>query len=203
MASDHYFSSQPSVAADFRPLEVALAGAPRRLTTSSGIFSPDRIDKGTAVLLADVPPPPASGNLLDIGCGWGPVALTLALLSPEADVYAVDVNERCVELTRRNAAALGLGRLTAGTPGQIDPSVRFDCIWSNPPIRVGKEELHALLRLWLNRLAPGGDAWLVVQKNLGADSLQRWIAGEFGEGFSVSRASTSGGFRLLRVHRGA
>lgn len=201
MPSDHYFSSSPSAPASRRPLQVTLAGAPRNLTTSAGIFSPDRIDKGTAVLLADVPPPPAEGNLLDIGCGWGPLALTLALTSPKAHVYAVDVNERCVELTSENASRLGLHNVTAAKPEEIDPGLRFDCIWSNPPIRVGKDELHSLLRLWLNRLAPGGNAWLVVQKNLGSDSLQRWIAGEFGEDFSVSREHSSQGFRLLRVRR--
>ncbi|NKX50544.1 methyltransferase [Arthrobacter deserti] len=202
MASDHYFSARPGTSETRRPLTVVLDGATRRLSTSGGIFSPDGIDKGTAVLLAEVPPPPPAGQFLDIGCGWGPLALTLGLKSPGATVTAVDVNERAVALTNDNARALGLGNVRASLPGQVDPQLRFDLIWSNPPIRIGKSELHSLLMLWLPRLAPGGTAWLVVQKNLGADSLQRWLAAELPEDFQVGRDSTSKAFRVLRIRRG-
>ena len=151
------------------------------------------------MLLADVPAPHPQGNLLDIGCGWGPIALTMALLAPGSTVYAVDVNERCVALTNENAAALGLSNVVASTPQEVDAGVRFDTIWSNPPIRIGKEELHALLKLWLPRLADGGTAWLVVQKNLGSDSLQRWLAAELDSSYTVTRESTSKSFRILKV----
>jgi 16S rRNA (guanine1207-N2)-methyltransferase len=206
MGADHYFSSQPSTPLKRRPLQVVLAGEPRTLQTGGGIFSPDGVDKGTAILLADAPAPSATGNLLDIGCGWGPIALTLALRSPEATVYAVDVNERSIELTGDNAKALGLGNVLASTPDAVDPAIRFTTIWSNPPIRVGKAELHSILLTWLPRLAEGGTAYLVVQKNLGADSLQRWLAAELLErfpeaGFTVARDSTSKAFRILRVTR--
>ncbi|WP_026820694.1 class I SAM-dependent methyltransferase [Arthrobacter castelli] len=201
MASNHYFSAQPGGQESRRPLQVVLAGAVRDLNTANGIFSPGRIDQGTAVLLKAADDPPTSGNLLDVGCGWGPMALTMALKSPQANVYAVDVNERALGLTRDNAAALGLSNVTAAAPADIDPGVRFDTIWSNPPIRVGKPELHGLLHLWINRLAPGGTAWLVVQRNLGSDSLQRWMTAEFSDQFTVSRAHSSKGFRLLKVKR--
>jgi protein-L-isoaspartate O-methyltransferase len=187
MESAHYFSTSPAGPFTRKPLTVELAGETRRLQTSTGIFSPDGIDKGTAVLLAEVPAPHPQGNLLDIGCGWGPIALTMALLAPGSKVYAVDVNERCVALTNENAASLGLTNVAASTPSEVDANVRFDTIWSNPPIRIGKEELHALLKLWLPRLADGGTAWLVVQKNLGSDSLQRWLAAELDSSFSVTR----------------
>ncbi|MDQ0869783.1 16S rRNA (guanine1207-N2)-methyltransferase [Arthrobacter sp. V1I9] len=201
MESAHYFSASPAGPFTRKPLTVELAGETRRLQTSSGIFSPDGIDKGTAVLLAEVPAPAPAGNLLDIGCGWGPIALTMALRSPQSRVYAVDVNERCITLTNENAAALGLSNVAASTPDAVDPEVRFDTIWSNPPIRIGKDELHSLLKLWLPRLAPGGTAWLVVQKNLGSDSLQRWLAAELDNSFSVSRESTSKSFRILKVRK--
>jgi 16S rRNA (guanine1207-N2)-methyltransferase len=206
MAPDHYFSAQPSAPGKRRPLQVELAGAVRHLVTSGGIFSPDGVDKGTAVLLAEAPPPAAEGNLLDVGCGWGPIALTLALRSPQATVYAVDVNERSLELTRENAAALGVGNVRASLPDGVDPAVRFNTIWSNPPIRVGKEELHQLLLTWLPRLAPGGTAYLVVQKNLGSDSLQRWLDATLtelfpAEHFTVSRYSTAKTFRVISVAR--
>jgi 16S rRNA G1207 methylase RsmC len=201
MESAHYFSAQPAGPFTRKPLTVELAGETRQLHTSSGIFSPDGIDKGTAVLLAEVPPPSPQGNLLDIGCGWGPIALTMALRAPHSTVYAVDVNERCVILTNENAAALGLKNLRASTPEGVDARLRFDTIWSNPPIRIGKDELHSLLILWLPRLAPGGSAWLVVQKNLGSDSLQRWLAAELDSSFTVTRESTSKSFRILRVRK--
>lgn len=201
MESAHYFSAQPAGPFVRKPLTVELAGETRRLHTSSGIFSPDGIDKGTAILLAEAPAPSPQGNLLDIGCGWGPLALTMALRAPHAKVYAVDVNERCVALTNENARMLGLENVQASAPDAVDPALRFDTIWSNPPIRIGKDELHSLLLLWLPRLAPGGSAWMVVQKNLGADSLQRWLAAELDATFTVTREATSKSFRILRVRK--
>jgi 16S rRNA G1207 methylase RsmC len=201
MESAHYFSAQPAGPFVRKPLTVELAGETRRLHTSSGIFSPDGIDKGTAILLAEAPAPSPQGNLLDIGCGWGPIALTMALRAPHAKVYAVDVNERCVALTNENARMLGLENVQASTPDAVDPALRFDTIWSNPPIRIGKDELHSLLLLWLPRLAPGGSAWMVVQKNLGADSLQRWLAAELDATCTVTREATSKSFRILRVRK--
>ena len=189
-----------------RPLSVVLVGEKRQLQTAGGIFSPDGVDKGTAILLNETPPPAAEGHLLDIGCGWGPVALTLALRSPAATVHAVDVNERSIELTNDNAKALGLDNVHASTPEGVDPDLRFNTIWSNPPIRVGKSELHSILLMWLPRLAQQGNAYLVVQKNLGSDYLQRWLAAELGEqfpeaGFTVARDSTNKAFRILKVTR--
>ncbi|MDJ0357319.1 methyltransferase [Paenarthrobacter sp. PH39-S1] len=206
MGSDHYFSAQPAGPEKRRSLQVILAGEQRHLSTTAGIFSPDGVDKGTTILLQNAPAPAESGNLLDIGSGWGPMALTLALRSPAARVYAVDVNERCIALTNENATSLGLNNVTASLPEEVDPAVTFQTIWSNPPIRVGKDELHSLLRMWLPRLAPGGAAYLVVQKNLGADSLQRWISTDLcakfpALGLGVSRFSTSKTFRILQVVR--
>ena len=159
MESAHYFSASPAGPFTRKPLTVELAGETRNLQTSSGIFSPDGIDKGTAVLLAEVPAPAPQGNLLDIGCGWGPIALTMALRAPHAQVYAVDVNERCITLTNENASLLGLGNVTASTPEAVDPQLRFDTIWSNPPIRIGKDELHSLLccgcPAWRREARPG------------------------------------------------
>ncbi|WP_417220728.1 class I SAM-dependent methyltransferase [Arthrobacter sp.] len=203
MGSDHYFSAQPSTPFTRKQIRVFLGGAERTVNTAGGIFSPDGVDKGTAVLLSEVPAPAPAGNLLDIGCGWGPIALSMALASPGATVHAVDVNERSLQLTRENAEGLGVDNLVATTPESVDPSLRFQTIWSNPPIRVGKDVLHGILLQWMPRLAPGGTAWLVVQKNLGSDSLQTWLSRELPTGFTVSRHTTAKSFRLLRVDRPA
>jgi 16S rRNA G1207 methylase RsmC len=204
MASgEHYFTSRPAGEANLHSLSVHLAGRDLELVTASGIFSPDHIDIGTQVLLSDAPDAPPSGDLLDLGCGWGPIALTLALESPNATVWAVDVNERALDLLRRNEQKLGLHNVNAVLPDDVPDSVAFGTIWSNPPIRIGKAALHELLLRWLPRLELGSDAWLVVQRNLGSDSLQRWLEAELPTGFAVRRASSSKGFRLLQVRRAA
>ncbi|TFD40723.1 methyltransferase domain-containing protein [Cryobacterium sp. TMT1-2-1] len=201
MAPEHYFSATPDSALKLRKVTVELAGHPYEVTTANAVFSPDHIDTGTQVLLANTPTPPPGGNFLDLGCGWGPIALHLALSSPHASVWAVDVNERALELVRMNAAALGLTNVKAVLPADVPADVMFRSIWSNPPIRVGKSELHALLRAWLPRLETDADAWLVVQRNLGSDSLHRWLEGDLSAEYSVARTATSKGFRVLQVKR--
>ncbi|HEY7722984.1 MAG TPA: methyltransferase [Pedococcus sp.] len=199
---EHYFTAQPASPGEQRSLTVRLAGREVTVRTAPGIFSPDGLDKGTAVLLREVPPPPASGQLLDVGCGWGPIALTLGMLSPAATVWAVDVNERSVGLAQANAHSLGLGNVRALTPAQVPDDVRFATIWSNPPIRIGKAALHELLMAWLPRLEAGGAAYLVVQKNLGSDSLQRWLGEHLpADAYAVERFASDKGFRVLAVHR--
>jgi len=196
---DHYFTAQPASADERRTLTVDLAGRSLEVETAPGVFSAAHLDHATAVLLDEVPAPPADGDLLDLGCGWGPIALTMALRSPNARVWAVDVNERALDLVRRNADRHALSGITSVTPDDVPDDVRFAAIWSNPPIRVGKEALHELLLRWLPRLADGGEAHLVVGKNLGADSLQRWLADALG--LPVERTASSKGFRVLTVRR--
>ena len=200
-APEHYFSANPGGELVPRTISVRLAGRDLELTTANGVFSPERLDAGTSVLLSNVPAPPPGGNLLDLGCGWGPIAISLALESPRATVWAVDVNERSLELVRRNAAQLGLTNINAVTPDGVPADALFTTIWSNPPIRVGKNELHAMLLHWLPRLEPGSDAWLVVQRNLGSDSLQRWLQAELPREYAVLRAATNKGYRVLRCRR--
>lgn len=214
--TEHYFSASPS--GDYRPreIEVVLAGAPRKVTTAGGVFSPEHLDRGTEILLAhldraldfeagdepraDIVPDQAqaAAPMLDIGCGWGPIALATALNHPEREVWAIDVNERSRELTRANADRLGLTNVRVCAPEEVPAELQFAEIRSNPPIRVGKEALHEILRQWLPRLAPGGVAYLVVAKHLGADSLQRWIGAEFAS-LEVTRPTRSKGFHVLRA----
>jgi 16S rRNA (guanine1207-N2)-methyltransferase len=205
--ADHYFTAEPASAAQRRQLRVLLAGREVIVEAAPGVFCPDRVDIGTAVLLNEAPAPPPTGNLLDLGSGWGPIALSMGLLSPGASIWAVDVNQRALGLARDNAKALGINDFHAVTPDEVPADIRFDAIWSNPPIRVGKAALHDLLRRWLARLAPGGTAYLVVQKNLGSDSLQRWLATELEAmepgAFAVGRHTTARTFRVLSVHRTA
>lgn len=195
---EHYFTADPSVPFRREPVEVSVWGVDLRLDTGSGVFARGRLDSGTAVLFRETEPP-ASGRVLDLGCGYGVIGLAAAVASPAVSVTAVDVNERAVLLARENAAALGVtARYDASVPAEVDPAATYDEIWSNPPIRIGKEALHELLLTWLPRLAPGGRAVMVVGKNLGADSLQRWL-GE--QGWPTTRLASAKGFRVLETRR--
>ncbi|WP_460467968.1 class I SAM-dependent methyltransferase [Calidifontibacter terrae] len=200
--TDHYFSADPAGDAQRRTINVPLAGRTHPVTVAGGVFSPDRIDQGTTVLLQHAPTPPAQGTFLDLGCGWGPIALTLGLTSPAATVYAVDVNERALDLTRTNAVSLGLTGIHVSPADDVPADTRFDLIWSNPPIRVGKAVLHELMTTWLPRLSDDGAAYLVVQRNLGSDSLQRWLTDRL-PALETERFTSVRGFRILRVTRRA
>jgi 16S rRNA (guanine1207-N2)-methyltransferase len=192
----HYFESP--AAGDEGParrLPLHVYGRTLELRTGAGVFSRDRIDPGTMVLLQSVPPPPPTGHLLDLGCGYGPIALGMAVAAPEATVWAVDVNERARELCALNAEAAGLPNVRVADPDEVPPDVRFAAVWSNPPIRIGKAPLHELLHRWLGRLAPAGEAFLVVQRHLGSDTLHRWLTEQ---GWPTTRLASRRGFRVLR-----
>ncbi len=196
----HYFDEAPSGEMKTKDIKVSLDGREVTVTTAGAIFSPDHVDTGTKILLEQLDDAPAGGDILDIGCGWGPIALALAMHSPKATIWAIDVNEWARQLTELNAARLGLTNVRVCAPANVPAEIEFTGIWSNPPIRVGKEVLHDILSTWLPRLEPGSDAYLVVQKNLGADSLQRWIAAAI-DGIEIERVDTAKAFRVLRATR--
>jgi 16S rRNA G1207 methylase RsmC len=195
--TSQYFDAHPTSSDRRRFIKATVFGRELDFETSSGIFSPDRLDKATEALLAEVPPPTGDKTVLDLGCGWGPIAVGIALANPEAQVWAVDLNERARDLTAQNAKRHRAKVRVVG-PDDVPGELLFDEIWSNPPIRVGKDGLHVLLATWLPRLSFGGVAHLVVGKNLGADSLQRWLTDS---GWPTERVASSKGFRILRARR--
>ena len=198
--ADHYFTADPAIPSAPKQVELVLPeGRLIRLTTDRGTFSPDQVDTGTRALLVEGPPVPERGVLADVGCGYGPIAIALALRGgPDVEVWAIDVNERARDLCRANAAANGVGsQVHVAAPDDVPSEVVIDQLWSNPPIRIGKPALHELLTTWLDRLAPQtGTAELVVQKHLGADSLARWLADE---GWPTRRTASRAGYRILHV----
>ncbi|MFE3450142.1 class I SAM-dependent methyltransferase [Nonomuraea sp. NPDC059194] len=194
----HYFEEQPKAASRPASVDLVLPDLHLRLETDRGVFSPDRIDLGTRILLESVPKPPQEGNLLDLGCGYGPIALTMAARAPGASVWAVDVNRRSLELTRRNAEAAALTGVRPAHVDEVPEDVRFAAIWSNPAIRIGKQAMHEMLTRWLTRLTPDGVAYLVVQKHLGSDSLQRWLSEQ---GWQATRHTSRAAYRILKVTR--
>ena len=195
----HYFDPAPEVGSRRRSIELALPeGRLVQLTTDRGVFSADHVDPGTRLLLATAPPLDDARTLVDVGCGYGPLAIAMALRAGEgATVWAVDVNERARALCAENAEINGVAdRVRVVAPDEVPDDLVVDTVWSNPPIRIGKAALHELLAGWFARLAPDGTAVLVVQRNLGADSLARWI--EQG-GRPVERLASRAGFRILSV----
>ena len=192
----HYFDDDPTIPSDPVVIDITLPDTAFELETDRGVFSRGHLDVGTSLLLRSNTPISPRGDLLDLGCGAGPIALAMARRAPEATVWAVDVNSRARQLCQRNAERNGIDNIRVAAPSDVPDDTRFATIWSNPPIRIGKTAIHSLLLDWLGRLDDGGHAGLVVQKHLGADSLQTWLRGH---GFAVERVLSKSGFRLLDV----
>ncbi len=191
-SAPHYFDPTPAARSAPRTVTLALPDLTVELETDRGVFSAERVDPGTKLLLQDAPLPPPSGDLLDLGCGYGAIAVVLARRAPGARVWAVDVNERARSLAAANAA--GLGNVTVCPPDAVPSSTHFAALYSNPPIRIGKGALHDLLAGWVPR---ADVAYLVVSKHLGADSLARWMVSE--RGWTVERLGSRLAYRILAV----
>jgi 16S rRNA (guanine1207-N2)-methyltransferase len=192
----HYFDPEPQAQSKPRTVHLHVGELSLELQADRGVFASRAVDLGTLALLREAPMPPADGDLLDLGCGYAPIALALARHSPAARVWAVDVNERALQLARANAATARTPNVTACLPDEVPAEVRFAAIYSNPPVRIGKLALHGILQRWLPLLLPGAQAYLVVQRNLGADSLATWLALE---GFRVRRLKSKKGYRIMQV----
>ena len=204
MSDEQYFTNQPRTGSTAgtskqKTAQLHVDDKILQVVLDSGVFARKGIDAGTMVLIDAAARPPAMGNFLDLGCGWGPMSLCMAKLAPASKVWAIDVNPRARDLVLRNINIAQLKNIHVETPDNVPSDIQFDLIWSNPPIRIGKDALHELLLRWLPRLSPTGEAWLVVQKNLGSDSLAQWIQEN---GYDVKRLGSKKGFRVLCVtHR--
>ena len=198
--STQYFDPRPEVASAPVTVMVDLADVSFEMVTDRGVFSRGALDTGTRFLLERAPRNPQvleGVELLDLGCGAGAIALTLARRHPHARIWAVDVNERARGLCEDNARRLGLDNVRVAAPADVPDTVRFREIWSNPPIRIGKAALHVLVARWWDRLEPSGRALAVVQRHLGADSLQTWLDAQ---GWPTRRVASSKGYRILVSH---
>lgn len=211
-----YWQREPTQPAQERQVTLDLSGVPGlpdvpglhglpgpvTLRTAAGVFGAQRVDRGTVVLLRNAPGPVRCSGVVDVGTGYGPIAVAMALRQPDAGVWAVDVNRRALALAHDNAHAVGAGNVVVAEPDDVPAMLRFDRLYSNPPIKVGRTQLHELLAGWLGRLADGGDAYLVVKQSMGADALHVWLNET---GYPTARAASKQGYRLLHVapHRAA
>lgn len=196
VSDNHYFDENPNSPSNRQKIEVELGGKSISISTDSGVFSSNGVDKGTQILLKHTAFAVERGEVIDLGSGWGPISIHLALINPKLRIRSVDINSRANQLLQENITNLSLENIECTTLDEIAAD-SIDQIWSNPPIRIGKQSLHELLMQAFSKLKAGGEAFLVVQKHLGSDSLAKWLETE--QGHEVQRLDNSKGFRVLRV----
>ena len=197
---DHYYTQTPASAHRLGQVDFLWRGTKLVFETDSGVFSRTEIDKGTEILLNALPEE-LSGSLLDLGCGYGVIGVTLGKRYPGLAVTMSDVNERAVELSRRNAQRSGVQARVMQSDGYgAIPFQRYDWILQNPPIRAGKSVIYAMFAEGARRLAPDGALWLVIRKQQGAESAVSYLKTLFGQ---VEVVTKKGGYWVLRCARPA
>lgn len=200
---NHYFDENPDIESEPKLVSGIIAGTEYTFTTDRGVFSYEKIDKATRILL-DVFDDKFYGagpnTIVDVGCGYGVIACVMAQSFEEANIIAVDTNQRARDLTVTNYKKhFRNDRLRVMTPQEVDDTLEVDLVISNPPIRIGKEALFELLRGWSTCLSSSGQMWLVIAKNLGADSTAAYLEKECG--LKVTRVASKKGFRVFRCVR--
>lgn len=197
--SEHYYTHRPGAAHEERTVRAHLRGMDFTFITDAGVFSRDRIDFGTQLLIEAMRFDPAA-RILDLGCGYGAIGIVAARLAPLGYVWMVDVNERAVELARRNLRANRVQNAEARAGDGLEPvrGTAFDVILTNPPVRAGKAVVYRLIDEAYEALAPGGSLWVVIQNKQGAPSMKRKLAERFGTVADVARKA---GYHVYQATR--
>lgn len=197
MNNDHYFSNTPSSVHHERQITTTLLGNEMRFHTDAGVFSRDDVDPGSRLLIENAPE--LSGRVLDMGCGWGPVGLSLALANPTCSVLMADINERAVELSERNRRTNGvLNASVIASDGFESVEGEFDHILTNPPIRAGKAVIYGMFDESFRRLKTGGTLTIVIRKQQGAPSAKKHLEEVFGNAAVIDK---SGGYWIIRSEK--
>ena len=178
----HYFDLDPSLASKEREITYFIDGRTITLVSDNGVFSKDKIDEGSFAFLKVIVPLRLSGKILDLGCGYGPIGLTIALTSPEARVDLADINTRALALCEKNAQLLGLSPRVTVLQSNIYENIegKYDSIVVNPPIRAGKAVTYAMYEGAYTHLIDGGSLYIVIRKNQGAPTASKFIESLFG-----------------------
>lgn len=197
--SEQYFTGQPSAAHDETTFTTTLRGMEFTFTTDAGVFSRDRVDFGS-LLLIETMQVKESDTVLDMGCGYGPIGATAARLARQGFVYLVDVNERAAHLARRNLKVNKIANAEVRVGDAFDPvrGIAFDTILTNPPIRAGKTVIYRMVDEAYEALKPGGSLWVVIQNKQGAPSMKKKLQERFGNVLDVER---KGGFHIFQSTR--
>lgn len=196
--NDHYYSASPSSEHRYQTAEWTYRGHALRFTTDAGVFSKGEVDSGTALLLRSLPDDMA-GRVLDLGCGWGPVGIAVGKAWPACEIVMCDVNERALELSRLNAKANGVAAAALASDGLENVTGTFDYIITNPPIRAGKQVIYRMFADSARRLRPGGQLYLVIRRQQGAESALKYLKTIFDQADAVEK---SGGFWVIRCMGG-
>jgi 16S rRNA (guanine1207-N2)-methyltransferase len=197
--SDHYYSKSPTAKHDLHTVEETLRGKRFIFTTDAGVFSKKGIDFGSKLLIETMDFP-QDAQVLDVGCGYGPIGLAAATIATSGHVTMVDINERAIELAKTNAKRNGIGNVTILQSDLLEKvsDQRFDAILTNPPIRAGKETVHRIFAQAFDCLNPGGALWVVIQKKQGAPSAFVKLDQIFGE---VMEAAKDKGYKIFTARK--
>ena len=194
--NDHYYTRNP--ASESRPVgcEYEYRGIRLSFQTDAGVFSKGEVDTGTDLLLKALPEE-MGGEILDLGCGWGVIGISVARKWPEAKVTMADINQRALALSRENAKINRAEVVCAESDGMAAFEGRqFDAVITNPPIRAGKQVIYKMFADAAKCLKPGGTLYLVIRKQQGAESCMKYLGTLFG---SVEKIDKSGGFWVIRA----
>ena len=195
--ADHYYTAQPESEHREREFPVTVRDRTLRFTTDAGVFSRGELDPGSRLLIESMGA--LSGDVLDLGCGWGPVGAFLAAFNPEARLILSDVNERAAELAGWNLAKNGIKNARAvASDGFGNLPEALDHVVTNPPIRAGKQVIYGLFDEAWRRLRPGGTLTLVIRKQQGAASAQKHLMEVFGNAETIARG---GGYHIIRCRK--
>ncbi len=198
MSNDHYFSASPESAHRYAETIYTYRGQELRFTTDAGVFSRGEVDFGTEVLLRALPEV-MSGRVLDLGCGWGPVGVSVGKAYPDCHIVMSDVNERALELAGKNASRNGVPAETHLSDGLENVPGSFDYILTNPPIRAGKQVIYRLFADSAAKLNAGGRLYIVIRKQQGAESALKYLKTVYEK---VETIEKSGGFWVIRCMGG-
>jgi len=192
--NDHYYTVNPTSAHDLRRIEENILEQTLRFTTDAGVFSRDGLDTGTRVMLEALPS--LEGRVLDLGCGWGAVGVTLAKLYPELEIVMTDINSRAVELAGKNLKENGVHAEVIQGDGYENVRGMFDAIITNPPIRAGKSTIYGMFADAKRFLKDGGSLYIVIRKQQGAPSALKYLKEIYKEAEILDR---SAGFWTIRA----
>ncbi|SDJ92257.1 class I SAM-dependent methyltransferase [Alkalibacterium thalassium] len=196
--TDHYFTSKPSADKNEKKIEARLKGQQMTFTTDAGVFSRDRVDFGSKVMIEAIDERAFStGEVLDVGCGYGPVGLSLAKANPALHIDMIDVNERALELAKKNAELNGVSNVSiflSPIYEQVEKQT-YGAVISNPPIRAGKQTVHKIITDAKEHLADNGVLIIVIQKKQGAPSAKKVMEETYG---NVTRIGLDKGYWVLQ-----
>lgn len=197
--ADHYYSKKPAVEHDLQTIETKLRGRTFTFTTDAGVFSKHGVDFGSRLLIESLELE-SNADVLDVGCGYGPIGLAAAVIAGDGHVVMVDINERAVELAQRNAEANGIRNVTILQSDLLElvKERQFDAVLTNPPIRAGKETVHRIFEEAHDVLRPGGSLWIVIQKKQGAPSALKKLETIYSDVQEVNRDK---GYKIYRAKR--